>query len=167
MRENITVRIGNREYSVEISETKIRVNGTSVGLGEVHVDGQCGLFFTNNDTKMLRAVYDQGQRESFVQIEGREFPVAVETERDRLLKRFEGIGGHSHHHAEIRASMPGLVIRLAAKEGSDVTKGQALLILEAMKMENEIRSPADGLIKSIHAKQGQTVEKGDLLIVLD
>ncbi|MBU0509595.1 acetyl-CoA carboxylase biotin carboxyl carrier protein subunit [bacterium] len=166
MKGAITVRIADRTYEVSTDDDATYVNGRSIDLEEVQLDSHCGLVFCSAGRR-LRAIFDRNERESFVLFEGREYPVEIETERDRLLKQFEGMSHTSHQHAEIRASMPGLVARVAASIGDTVTKGEPLLILEAMKMENEIRSPADGLIKEIHVKQGRTVEKGDLLIVLD
>jgi biotin carboxyl carrier protein len=66
----------------------------------------------------------------------------------------------------LAAPMPGMVGRLAVEEGSVVEKNQALLTLEAMKMENEIRSRQAGKILKIHVKQGETVEKGQVLITV-
>jgi len=166
MSERVTVRIAGRSYDVHFAETEILVNGKSVPLGEVRADSRCGIAFHAGE-KTYRAIYDRNQTENFVLFQGREYPVEIETERDRLLKRFEGMSHHGRHHAEIRASMPGLVVRVNSSEGDSVLRGQALLILEAMKMENEIRASADGVIKEILVQQGRAVEKGDLLIVLD
>ena len=66
----------------------------------------------------------------------------------------------------IRAPMPGLVVSLA-EEGESVKKGEAVAILEAMKMENELRTPVDGRIKSLGVKAGKKVEKGELLVVIE
>ncbi len=162
----LTVTIANREYVVDLSDHETRVNGVSVAIHDIRSDARCGVFFKHND-KPLRAIFDQGPRESFVLFNGREYPVTVTTERDRLIKQFESTGGSRHHHAEIRASMPGLVVRIETEIGGTVAKGQPVLILEAMKMENEVRAPADGIVKEIRVQQGRPVEKGDVLIVLD
>jgi biotin carboxyl carrier protein len=60
--------------------------------------------------------------------------------------------------------MPGMVLKILITEGDQVKKGDALLVLEAMKMENIIKSPADGLVKKINAVQGTAVEKNQVLI---
>jgi biotin carboxyl carrier protein len=74
--------------------------------------------------------------------------------------------GHGHHHAagELTAPMPGQVRTVNVSEGDAVTKGQTLLIIEAMKMEIRIQSPQDGTIKKLMVKQGQTVEREQMLI---
>jgi len=66
----------------------------------------------------------------------------------------------------VSAPMPGKILRILVKEGEQVKTGQGLLVLEAMKMENEIPSPKDGIIKSILIKEGDTVDTGQALIEL-
>ncbi len=66
----------------------------------------------------------------------------------------------------VTALMPGRIVRIKVEEGDEVRKGTGLLILEAMKMENEILAPCDGTIGEIRVEQGQTVEGGALLIVI-
>ncbi len=136
----LTVRIADREYNVEFDSERVLVNGRPLQLDAVALDTRGGLSF-HRDGCVLHAVLDYSPRESYISLHGREFPVEFETERDRLLKRISHAGSEVHHHAEIRASMPGLVLRVPVIAGKQVYKGDAVLILEAMKMENEIRSP--------------------------
>ena len=67
---------------------------------------------------------------------------------------------------EIHAPMPGLVLEINVSEGQEVEKGDPLLILEAMKMENVIKAPGNGIIKKIHVEKGNPVEKNELLVEL-
>ncbi len=69
--------------------------------------------------------------------------------------------------AIVTAPMPGLVIEVEVKEGDSVKKGQGLLIIEAMKMQNEFKSPRDGIVKKIMVQKGQTVNSKDTLIVIE
>ncbi len=66
----------------------------------------------------------------------------------------------------IPAPMPGTILRLACKSGQEVKKGETLLVLEAMKMENEIQAPADGKIEEVKVSEGQSVDAGDILVQL-
>lgn len=76
--------------------------------------------------------------------------------------------GHAHHAAgELTAPMPGQVRAVNVGEGDAVTKGQTLLLLEAMKMEIRIQSPQDGVVKKLLVKQGQTVEREQLLVEIE
>ncbi|HSL27634.1 MAG TPA: biotin/lipoyl-containing protein [Anaerolineales bacterium] len=77
--------------------------------------------------------------------------------------------GHGHHHAagELTAPMPGQVRTVNVGEGDAVTKGQTLLVLEAMKMEIRIHAPHDGTVKKLFVNQGQTVEREQILIEIE
>ncbi len=90
--------------------------------------------------------------------------VQVHDLRDRLTSDEELAG--SGAAGELRAAMPGKVVKLLGKVGDVVKAGQSLLIIEAMKMENELRSPGAGRIAEIGVREGQTVEAGQLLIAL-
>ena len=78
-------------------------------------------------------------------------------------------GGHGGHHAagELTAPMPGQVRAVNISEGDTVTKGQTLLVLEAMKMEIRIHALQDGVVKKLFVKQGQTVEREQVLIDIE
>ena len=77
-------------------------------------------------------------------------------------------GGHTQHVAgELTAPMPGQVRAVNVSEGDAVTKGQTLLVLEAMKMEIRVQSPQDGIVKKLLVKQGQTVEREQILIEIE
>lgn len=78
----------------------------------------------------------------------------------RASRQGEGVQGHR----QIRAYMPGRVVSLAVSEGDAVVAGQALLVLEAMKMQNEIQAETDGTVKKIHVAPGEAVEGGDALV---
>ncbi|MEO8356100.1 MAG: biotin/lipoyl-containing protein [Chloroflexota bacterium] len=77
--------------------------------------------------------------------------------------------GHGHHHAagELTAPMPGQVRAVNVSEGDTVTKGQTLMVLEAMKMEIRVQSPQAGVVKKLLVKQGQTVDREQILIEID
>lgn len=88
-------------------------------------------------------------------------------ELDLLLER-TGIGKNAGKKAsELKAPMPGMVLEISVKQGDVVKKGDKLLILEAMKMENVLKSPADVKVKSIVVVKGKSVEKGQLLMTFE
>jgi biotin carboxyl carrier protein len=76
--------------------------------------------------------------------------------------RADAAGGES-----LSAIMPGRIVRVLVSRGDEIKKGSGLLVLEAMKMENEVRSPCDGVVREIFVEQGQTVENGALLISIE
>lgn len=102
-----------------------------------------------------------------IKINGSKYNIQLADAYDQMVERL-GLGAVNTTVAtDIIAPMPGLVLKLMAKEGDTVEAGQAILILEAMKMENVIKAAADGTISSISVEQGAAVEKGQLLIKME
>jgi propionyl-CoA carboxylase alpha chain len=102
-----------------------------------------------------------------VSTRGHALTVIVESEQSRLMKQLMANSRHSVGRKDVVAPMPALVVRLEVEEGQEVKVGQGLLVLEAMKMENEIRSHHEGRIREIRVQPGKTVEKGELLILFE
>lgn len=100
-----------------------------------------------------------------VDIRGRSYAVTI-IDPKRLRS---GQNSDRHHHgvAEIRAPMPGKVVRVQIEAGASVEKGAGLVVVEAMKMQNEMKSPRDGVVVSIKVKAGDTVNAGDVLAVVE
>ena len=86
---------------------------------------------------------------------------------DRLIDQLGLKVGATQKVGDIKAPMPGLVLEVAVSIGQTVAKGDKVLILEAMKMENVIKAAGDGVVKAIHTTKGQPVEKGQLLIEME
>lgn len=97
---------------------------------------------------------------------GKEYHCTVEDERSKRLREFISDISAADGPVEITAPMPGMVIDIAVQKGDSVVEKQALVVLEAMKMENEIRSVAKGKIGKIYVQPGQAVEKGQSLMTI-
>ena len=85
-------------------------------------------------------------------------------------KRLRGAGNDTEHGdglAEIKTAMPGKVVRILVESGDEVTKGDGIIVVEAMKMQNELKSPKDGVVKEIRSAEGDTVNVGEVLVVID
>ena len=106
----------------------------------------------------------QGQQEAVVTIDGRRITVAVRDETAQLLERFGLDTGTDAAEREIHAPMPGLVLQVLVEAGQEVAAGDGLVVLEAMKMENELRAPAAGTVAAVHCAPGEAVGKNALLI---
>lgn len=111
-----------------------------------------------------------GRRPVEVIVDGWRFDLVVEdAERADLLRRASrerASGALSGGPLEIRAIIPGRVASMLVAAGDGVTVGQAMLVVEAMKMQNELRAPRDGTVARVAVGAGQTIEIGDLLVVL-
>ncbi|MDQ7029152.1 MAG: biotin/lipoyl-containing protein [Ardenticatenia bacterium] len=99
-------------------------------------------------------------------VDGERHEVVVEDERMQRLKQLGGGAAKPVGDVQIKAPMPGLIVKVPVQEGQQVTAHEAVIILEAMKMENEIRTPVDGVVKSILVKPGQAVDQNEILVVL-
>jgi biotin carboxyl carrier protein len=88
----------------------------------------------------------------------------VQNRLDELMEKMGFADAASKKMAELKAPMPGLVLALKASEGQEIKKGEPLLVLEAMKMENIIKASADVVVKTIKVKQGQAVEKNEVMM---
>ena len=85
-------------------------------------------------------------------------------------KRLRGVGGGTGDAdgiAEIKTAMPGKVVRVLVEVGDEVQKGEGIIVVEAMKMQNEMKSPKDGIVKDIRFNEGETVNAGDILIIIE
>ena len=107
---------------------------------------------------------DPLQKNFLVSINGNKYQLDVKDKFDELLKSLGFDNLNATKINELKAPMPGLVLELRVSEGDVVKKGDPIIVLEAMKMENIIKSPTDGTIKKINVKKGVAVEKNQLLI---
>jgi biotin carboxyl carrier protein len=108
-----------------------------------------------------------GPNEWVVTIRGRRFGVTVLGRRDRLLAESTRLLGRHHGPSEVRATLPGLVVRVAVSPGDVVAAGDPLVTVEAMKMQNEIRAPRAGRVASVEVAPGQAIATGALLVRLE
>lgn len=110
---------------------------------------------------------DYEKRTFTVEVNGFRHELAIADKYARLIEKLGLTVGVGAKQNTIKAPMPGLVLNIETEVGSSVKKGDALLILEAMKMENIIKAANDGVIKTIHVNKGQAVDKGTLLVEME
>ena len=99
-------------------------------------------------------------------VDGFRYEALALDERTRTIRDLSAKSEAASGPAPLKAPMPGLVVRIAIAVGDTVAAGQALVVVEAMKMENELRAAAPGVVTAIRAVQGTAVEKGALLVEL-
>jgi len=102
-----------------------------------------------------------------VTLRGRRIPVTVRSWRERVLDEAESATGGRGGPAEVRATLPGMILAVAVKEGDEVREGDPLVTVEAMKMQNEVRAPRSGRIGAVHVQVGQPVAAGALILRID
>jgi len=160
---------GGQSYTVEIDETGKSIYRVSIDGNEFLVDGK-KTGRTNYslivDNRSFEIEVDPKGDEYRILVDGRNYHVNLVDER-RVRAGGGQAGGGVQGRQTVSVPMPGKVIAVLVTEGDKVEKGQGLVIVEAMKMENEVRSPIAGEVKEIKVKQGDTVEGGVALIVVE
>lgn len=156
---------GQFDFSVDAAGEQITLNGQSLQV-DLQQSGEYyfHLIYQGGSYNLYLESVNREEKLVTLRVNGKRAEVKLSTELDRLLKKLgmEGIGARKA--SDVKAPMPGLIKSVSVAEGDTVTKGETLLILEAMKMENVIKSPADGVIKAVKAVAGNTVDKGALLV---
>ncbi len=117
------------------------------------------------DGKIHDVIVSETQDQMLVDWGHRSFPIQVFTQLEKHLKH--SISTETKGRITLRAQMPGQVISVMAKEGDKVQQEQGLVIIEAMKMQNEIRSPKSGMVKTCDVKEGTKVSAGDILFEIE
>ena len=102
-----------------------------------------------------------------IELEGRSFVVRVDDERIHRLRELTTVAGQGTAPRELRAPMPGRVTRVLAAPGDRVAARAPLVVMEAMKMENELRAERDGVVAEVHVAEGATVDRDDLLVTFE
>jgi biotin carboxyl carrier protein len=160
------VTVGDREYEISFgSDGSIAVNGNAVACDIVGLGGASYSVLVGSDS--FRMVAEPNGSGCRMLLRSQQYDIRVESERQRMLRQYDAKAGAASQRTEIHAPMPALIVKIEVAVGDEVREGQGLLVLEAMKMENEIKSHRGGRVKSIHVAQRKAVEKGELLMVIE
>uniref|UniRef100_A0A7C1FIG4 Acetyl-CoA carboxylase biotin carboxyl carrier protein subunit n=1 Tax=Caldilinea aerophila TaxID=133453 RepID=A0A7C1FIG4_9CHLR len=159
-------RIGNNEYEVEIAEGQVLLDGEPVDVDIVR-SGLPELYSVLFGGKSYEMLVTSDRFNYTVSLRSHQFQVQVQDERSRRLNQARKLPTLPEGELAITAPIPGLVIKTLVNPGDSVEEGQPLVILEAMKMENEIRSIRSGMVKTILVSPGQRVEQNAVLIILE
>ena len=162
--------IGDREeelvINVENGRVSAEVGGRVYELETREPQPGSFLFFLNTEVHGCRVSQRATSKEVFdVSIRGRSYEVTI-VDPKRLRS---GQNSDRHHQgvAQILAPMPGKVVRVQTEAGVTVEKGAGVVVVEAMKMQNEMKSPRAGVVVSLNVKPGDTVNAGDVLAVIE
>jgi biotin carboxyl carrier protein len=163
----LKVKVNNKtEYAVLLdNEISGNIDGKTFSWDIIEVkDGSFHIIKDNKsyNIEVVKAVI--AEKTFLVKVNGNNYQLQVKDKYDELLKKLGFDNLTANKVNEIKAPMPGLVLDIRVLEGDVVKKGDAILVLEAMKMENIIKSPTDGVIKKININKGVAVEKNQVLI---
>jgi pyruvate carboxylase subunit B len=146
------VRVGDRVLRARLTD----VEGTPVSLLQV-------------GDAVHRVVARRGDARGryTIALDGHAFAVEALDERTRAIRDLSAASAAAAGPSPLVAPMPGLVVRVAVAVGDQVAAGQGLVVMEAMKMENELRAASAGTVRAVHAAPGTAVEKGTVLVELE
>jgi len=162
------VKVDSETHEVELTERfgrlHVRLDGESVDARYEEVDrlGQVALHL---GTESHALSIEGDEQSATVSYAGHAYRVELEDEREQAAHAAESRRGG--RGGDVKAVMPGVVVELLVAVGERVERGQPLLLLEAMKMQNEIAAPMDGCVKALHVSQGQAVPSGARLATLE
>ena len=161
--------LGGRTYTVEIEEIGKSLYRIAVDGSEFLVDGKkTGIanYSLIVDNRSFEVDVDTTEDEYRVLVDGRSYHIVLVDERQLRLGGLQS-GIELEGRQEVSVPMPGKVIAVLVAEGDKVERGQGLVIVEAMKMENEVRCPTNGEVREVKVKAGDALEVGAVLVVVE
>lgn len=147
--DSVKATVGGREYDLKISEP------------------EPNLFALGHGAEMTEVFVSPARPGEPFNISAKEHQFDIEIVDPKRLRGSGSDAEHAGGSAEIKTAMPGKVVRVLVASGDTVAKGDGVIIVEAMKMQNEMKAPKDGTVREIKAAEGQTVNAGDVLVVIE
>jgi biotin carboxyl carrier protein len=147
--DGLRVRLDDREFCVDFLQVDPGLYSLLIGGRSYEID------LLEMDEALM------------VLVDGQPFRVEIQEERERRLRAAAGKGEVKAGKRVVTAPMPGKVVRLLVRPGDAVQPGDGIIVVEAMKMENELKAPAAGTVKEIRVEEGRAVGGGDVLVVIE
>lgn len=162
------ISLNGKKINVQIiNETQANLNGKNVNFEMINLNGHSKLLRINDLFYEIYSEKIDNEKYSLF-INGKNFLPLVRTElQERATNLIDEAKGSANKKIEVKAPMPGMILKLKKKLGDEIVNGESVLILEAMKMENDVKAPVGGQITSLNLKEGIAVDKGDLLFVIE
>jgi len=156
---------GQHDFDISKAGDAVSINGRAVNADVKQLSKSAWHII--NDLKSYNAEvvsFNPTEKTAEIKVNNAVYTVTAKDQFDLLLDKLGMSNMGSAKVSELKAPMPGLVLKVFVEEGAEVKKGENLFVLEAMKMENIIKSPADVTVKTIKIKPGDKVEKNQVLL---
>jgi biotin carboxyl carrier protein len=158
--------VGDQTFIIDVNrEDQVAVDGQTTPVDFYEID-QTKAFSLLLDHDSYEVMVSEQEGEYHVLLGGHLFHVRVEDERARRLAQAARSFAPASGEIQIKAPMPGMVVAVPVKEGQIVKKGDVLVVLESMKMENELKAPCDGTVSGVRVQSRQSVEQNQLLVTI-
>ncbi len=162
------VEVSGERHEVELEDGMATVANTATTAALLEVAGSPVHVITIGGKQYQAVVKREGPKGSYVLwMDGWRFELDALDARARAIRDLSAAAAGAKGPAPVVAPMPGLIVRLHVEIGDEVEAGQPVVVMEAMKMENELRAQAAGKVRAIHAMPGKAVEKGTILVELE
>ena len=159
--------VNGKEYVIDIDrENEVLVNGEPhvIDFHNLSARGLVSLLLNNHS---YEGVVEENDGDMWdVLLRGELYEVKVQDERSYRLAKMRGVLAEDSNEAVIKSPMPGIIVAVPAVVGEPIKKGDTVIILESMKMENELKSPIDGVLTKVMVEAGDSVEKGLKMAVI-
>jgi biotin carboxyl carrier protein len=159
--------VNDRTYIIEINDDRrVVVDGVEYAVDFETVSGQ-PVYTLLVDGRSYEAFVYEGDEDWQVMLRGNLYTVRVEDEREKRLRAAAGgVMSAASGEFNLKAPMPGLIVAVPVSEGQPVKKGDNLVILESMKMQNELKSPREGTVMRVRVNPGDSVEQNQVLVTV-
>ncbi|MBA2683858.1 MAG: acetyl-CoA carboxylase biotin carboxyl carrier protein subunit [Gemmatimonadaceae bacterium] len=162
------VEVNGQRYNVDVREGTVIVDGVNYRASLQQVAGTPVRIVSVNDAVHRMVMRERVARGRYrLWLDGHRYDAEALDSRARAIREMQASVAKPAGPAPLRAPMPGLIVQLRVKAGDMIAAGDGLVVMEAMKMENELRAPAAGKVKAVHVIVGAAVEKGALLVELE
>jgi biotin carboxyl carrier protein len=164
----LQVAVNKNNYSITREDGVWMINGTAANVDICPLpNGQISILLNGRSFTAIPESTDRKKKTTTLSIGGRPYEMHIKEPIDQLLSNM-GMDMSAMAKVEpIKAPMPGLVLRLLVQPGQEIVKGDSLLVLEAMKMENVLKASGPGKVKAIKVAERTAVEKGMVLIEME
>jgi acetyl/propionyl-CoA carboxylase alpha subunit len=162
------VTVHGRRVTIDVEPERVSVDGCELGASLRDVEGTPVRLVTIGDSVHRVVVRRREGRGHYVLwLDGFTYDVEALDERTRTIRDLTAAAAAPAGPAPLLAPMPGLIVRVNVQPGDTVAAGQGLVVMEAMKMENELRAPGAGTVRTVLVQPGTAVEKGAVLVELE
>ena len=162
------VSVNGRRTTIELGTGEVELGGRTIAVSLADVEGTPVRLVRVGDKVHRVIVRNRAGRGCYtLWLDGFTYEIEALDERTRTIRDLTAAQSGPAGPAPLVAPMPGLIVRVMAEPGDVVAPGQGLVVMEAMKMENELRAAGSGRVRAVHAKPGEAVDKGALLVELE
>lgn len=156
---------GKYQFAFSSDDGSLTYDGEHVSIDhQLRSSTLSHILYKNKSYRIELIEHRAAEKILVLKVNSKEYQVEISDQYDELLHKLGFDKAVSNHIKELKAPMPGMVLNILVKVGDKITKGDNLVILEAMKMENIIKSPADGIVKDIKVMIGDKLEKNQVIM---